>query len=157
LDPLPQQVTLEHLEILREAGTSKTPGRFPQPPAAPQDKEAEAKAQDALPPAGRDLKQLRDTCDRQQTMIAISGIATDSDALHEYLGRLAHSRLVAKAELVSIEREPERGGMPPADGQPGLAETVRFHATLTVKPGYGQPGGPTGAHPPEPERRGGAP
>ncbi len=142
LDPLPRQVTLEHLEIHREAATSKTRGRFPQPPAAPQDKEAEAKAQEALPPAVGDLKQLRDACDPQQTMIAISGISTDSDALHEYLGRLAQSRLVAKAELLSIERETESGGVPLAAGQPVSVETVRFHAALTVKPGYGQPGGP---------------
>jgi Tfp pilus assembly protein PilN len=142
LDPLPPQVTLEHLEIHKGAATSKTPGPFPQPPAAPPDREAEAKAQEALPPAARDLKQLRDTCDPQQTTIAMSGVATDSDALHEYLGRLAHARLVAKAELVSIERDPESGRAPGAAGQPLSVETVRFHATLTVKPGYGQPGGP---------------
>jgi Tfp pilus assembly protein PilN len=156
LDPLPRQVTLEHLEIHREAAASKNPGRFPQLPAASQDKQSEAKAKEALPPAAGDLKQLRDTCDPQQTMVAISGVATDSDALHEYLGRLAHSRLVAKAELVSIEREPE-SGMPPAAGQPASVETVRFHATLTVKPGYGQPGGPGkgyGSDPPLPPGEG---
>ncbi len=142
LDPLPPQVTFDHLEIHKEAAASKTPGRFPQPPAAPQNKEAEAKTQEALPPAARDLKQLRDSCDRQQTTIAISGVATDGDALHEYLGRLAHAPLLAKAELVSIEREPESEGAPRAAGQAVPVETVRFRATLTVKPGYGQPGGP---------------
>ncbi len=163
LDPLPPEVILEHLEIRREAATSKAPGRFPQPPAAPQDKEAQAKAQGALLPAMGDLKQLRDACDLQQTTIALSGVATDSDALHEYLGRLALSRLVAKAELVSIEREPESGGAPPVAGQPAPVETVRFHASLTVKPGYGQPGGPSrsrlpdGTALPDPGVRGGKP
>jgi Tfp pilus assembly protein PilN len=144
LDPLPPQVTWEHLGIRREAATSKTAGRSPQPPAAPQNEEAEAKALEALPPAGRDLKQLRNVCDRQQTRIAISGLTADSDALHEYLGRLAHSPLVAKAELLSIEREPE-SRMPLAAGQPLPVEMARFHATVTVKPGYGQPGGPARA------------
>jgi hypothetical protein len=151
LDPLPQQVTLEHLEIHREAPASKNAGRFPQPPAAPRDKQSEAKPQEALPPAAGDLKQLRDTFDPQQTVIAISGVSTDSDALHEYLGRLAHGRLVAKAELVSIDREPETGGMSLAASQPAPVETVRFHATVTVKPGYGQPGGPGSAPAPVPQ------
>ena len=142
LDPLPPQVTLEHLEIHREASTSKTLGRLPQPPASPQDAQAQAKAQEALPPAVGDLKQLRDTCDPQQTTIAMSGVTTDSAALHEYLGRLAHSPLLVKAELISLEREAENETTPLAASQPTPAETVHFHASLTVKPGYGQPGGP---------------
>jgi hypothetical protein len=143
LDPLPPQVTLEHLEIHREAATSKNASHVPPLPAAPQDKAAEAKAQEALSPAQNDLKQLRSACDSQQTTIAMSGVTTDSDALHEYLGRLAQARLVAKAELVSMERESE-SGTPQGAGQPASVDLVRFHASLTVKPGYGQPGGPNG-------------
>jgi Tfp pilus assembly protein PilN len=140
LDPLPQEVTLEHLKIHREAASSKTPGPFPQTPAAPQNKPSEAK--EALPPAVGDLKQLRDACDPQRTVVAISGVTTDTDALHAYLSRLAHSRLVAKAELVSIEREPGSGGPSLDADKPAPAEPARFHATVTVQPGYGQPGGP---------------
>ena len=144
LDPLPPQVTLEHLEIHREAANSRNASRFPPPPTAPQDKAAEAKAQEALSPAQNDLKQLHTAYDSQQTTIAISGVTTDSAALHEYLGHLAQTRLVAKAELVSMERESESGGTPQAAGQPSPVDMVRFHASLTVKPGYGQPGGPNG-------------
>ena len=140
LDPLPREITFEHLEIHSQAANCQTPGRPPQPPAPPQDKQSEAKAAAALPPAQSDLKQLRDTCDGQRTTVAISGVTTDSDALHEYLGRLTHSRIVAKAELVSIEREPD-SGPPPAAGQAMPCEMVRFHAIVTVKPGYGQAGG----------------
>jgi hypothetical protein len=69
-------------------------------------------------------------------------VTTDTDALHTYLSRLAHSPLVAKAELVSLEHEPGSGGPPQEADKPAPAEAARFHATLTVKPGYGQPGGP---------------
>jgi hypothetical protein len=43
-----------------------------------------------------------------------------------------------------MERESESGGTPQAAGQPAPVDMVRFHASLTVKPGYGQPGGPGG-------------
>jgi Tfp pilus assembly protein PilN len=142
LDPLPREVTLEHLEIHQEAVNTKTAGRAPQPAAPPLDKPPEAKSQEILPPAVGDLKHLRETCDSQRTMVILSGVTTDTDALHTYLSRLAHSPLVAKAELVSLEHEPNSGGPPPEADKPAPAEAARFHATLTVKPGYGQPGGP---------------
>jgi Tfp pilus assembly protein PilN len=132
LEPLPEAVSFEQLQIQKEARTTKNAVR-PVMPAAVPDKEAE-KALAAQPAAARDLKQLSEASDAQQTIVALGGLTTDADALHRYLGRLAQSPLFAKAEIVSIERDSgERG------------EVLRFRASLIVKPGYGQTGGPSPA------------
>ena len=129
LAPLPEGITLERLHITGEAPQSPLwPGR----PASLRD-EAEGRQVDKLPPAAGDLKRLRDEFDAITVVVSISGVASDSAAVHRYLDKLGRARLFTKADLDSIEGAKSD----PAGG-------VEFHARLTVRPGYGQPGGPVG-------------
>ena len=131
--PLPDEVTFQQLQIVsrRPPGQGspdrreRSEGRFRV--------EQLAEQEDNLPPAQRDLEQLRGECDRTETVVLLSGITTDSAALHTYLGRLGDSELFAKAELDSIET-----------AQHGQTVEQQFNATLIVCPGYGQPDGPVG-------------
>lgn len=128
LAPLPEEVVLEELQIhhesKRERGWS----------GAAVDKATEEK-QKKMPPAARDLSQLRQQCDTRQTMVLVTGTTRETAALHRYLGELAKTPLFAKAELASIEKDSK--SVKNTDNQ------LRFSATLVVRPGYGQPGGPT--------------
>lgn len=131
LKPLPEGILFRQLEITSElpSGQASTQRRFRMAKKA-----EEETAEDAnLPPAARDLKRLRKEVDKKQTVIKISGTAKQSPALHRYLGSLGNDGLFAKAELDSIEN---------VEGSD--AAELQFHATLVVRPGYGQPGGPTG-------------
>ena len=135
LAPLPEEVTFEHLQIQNEARSTSKNFRPATATGSLPDKDAE-KALAALPAASRDLQQLRETCDAQQTTVALSGLTTDADALYRYLGQLAQSPLFLKADVVSIERD---------SGDRSGGEVLRFRAALVVKPCYAQPGGPTPA------------
>jgi hypothetical protein len=130
LAPLPEEITFEKLQITGEAPQSRlSPGRY-----ARLSDEAEAGQVDKLPPAASDLKRLRDEFDATTVVVLISGVAWDSAALHRYLGELGRARLFSKTELDSLQSP-----------QNDLAGGVVFRARLTVRPGYGQPGGPAGA------------
>jgi len=65
-------------------------------------------------------------------VLMLSGVTTDSAALQQYLLVLGKSELFVKTELGSLEADP-------AD-RPGA---MHFIARLVIRPGYGQPGGPT--------------
>lgn len=129
LAPLPEGITLDRLQITRQS---------PQRQLRPERRRrTENEAQDddlqKLPAAARDLKRLRDEFDKTPTLVLISGTTGESAAVHGYLGALTGSYLFSKAELDSLESA--------EDGRAGVLE---FSATLTVRPGYGQPGGPDG-------------
>ena len=69
-----------------------------------------------------------------QTVVILTGTATDSAILHSYIGELDATDIFDKAELDcfnSIDSSKD-----------GAA--LQFRAVLLVQPGYGQPGGPTG-------------
>jgi hypothetical protein len=85
------------------------------------------------PPARQDLARLRDECDTQQTVVHITGTATDVQELHVYVGELGKSPLVASALLKSIEAIPQ---------EPGASPKIQFRVQMVVRPGYGQRGGP---------------
>ena len=87
----------------------------------------------AMTPAERDLTQLRQRLDPLQTTVIITGAATESAALHRYLGEMDANNIFAKAELDSFAS---------VDNGKGGA-LMQFRATLVVRPGYGQAGGPT--------------
>lgn len=127
LAPLPEMVTFERLEIYGEETASSSPE-----PRSPVGRGKAAEAEHAkLSPARRDLEQLRGEYDARRTLVAVTGVTGDSAALHRYLGNLGKKYLFSKVELRSIE------------ALPGAAEErLRFQAVLTVRPGYGQPGGP---------------
>jgi hypothetical protein len=128
--PLPESITLQQIHIVREAPASR-PATDAQPPL---DKKAEEEMLKSLPPAQRDLLQLADRIDRLQTVVILSGAATDAAALHKYIGDLDATDIFDKAELDCFNSvEGNKGG-----------PVLQFRAVLAVQPGYGQPGGPTG-------------
>jgi hypothetical protein len=125
--PLPREVTLSQLQIVRE-----TPADQLLMEQRPQiDKKAEDEKLAKMPPAQRDLRRLHDEFDKTRTLVRITGTSSETGALHRYLGALGKSNMFAKAELRSLES---------VEGKQGHA--CRFQATLVVRPGYGQPEGP---------------
>jgi len=125
--PLPDEITLQQIQIRRAA---------PQQPSGERRTRAGAQNEEkkvaGLAPAARDLAELRQRLDGARTVVTLSGTTRQSAPLHRYLGELAEHPLIAKTELESIENVE------------GAAEpTLRFETTLLVRPGYGQPGGPT--------------
>jgi len=125
--PLPDEITLQQIQIRRAA---------PQQPSGERRTRAEAENEEkkraGLAPAARDLAELREELDGARTVVTFAGITRQSAPLHRYLGELAEHPLIAKTELEAIESV--EGADEP---------TLRFEATLLVRPGYGQPGGPT--------------
>jgi len=127
IDPLPDEVTLQRLQITREKPEKQGPAE-----ERPRAQEFAGPENDqTLAPAVADLKRLREKFDEMTTVVLISGITTDSVALYRYLGALDNSSLFSKAELESSET---------LDGADGRRE--QFEAKLVVRPGYGKPGGP---------------
>jgi Tfp pilus assembly protein PilN len=126
LAPLPEEITIEQLLVQGDSPS----GAAARHSAPPRDKNAEEELK-KLPASAQDLKRLQAMCDFQPTVVTLSGVTTETVAVHHYLGRLAKSPLFVKAELAGIEADSK-------DREPRL----RFSATLTVRPGYGQPGGP---------------
>ena len=131
LGPLPDEITFEQVEIDRETSTGSKPARN----LSLTDQQAQEEQLAGLPAAARDLKRLRDELDSKRTTVTITGVTTESAALHRYLGALGRAELFSKAQLHSIETDradPNR---------------IRFSVMLVVRPGYGQPGGPAGLTP----------
>ncbi len=128
LTPLPEEITLERLQITHELRQDHVPRqRYRRSETGRQDGETEK-----LPPAACDLKRLREQFDEQKTFVLISGTASESAAVHRYLGDLGRSSLFIEADLESLES---------AEQDP--TKRLQFDAALVVRPGYGQPGGPT--------------
>ncbi len=128
LAPLPKGISLDQIHVTADTSENRPrPERRFRAQSEPQDDQL-----DKLPPAARDLIRLRDEFDQIRTVVLISGTTGESAAVHRYLGELGGSDLFAKAELDSLD-SPEGG----------RAGTLQFRATLTVRPGYGQPDGPT--------------
>ncbi len=131
LRPLPDQIVLLELEMGTEVPALRRPRDRGRPPGGGDDSQADA----ALTPAERDLANLREQYDDLRTVIRFTGATDDSAALHRYLGALARAKLFRSAELESIESIDGAGG------------AVRFSAVVSVRPGYGLPGGPAGPEP----------
>jgi len=130
LGPLPDEIAFLEVQIHRQASSVfSTKGVRP-----PADKKSEEEKLNLLPPAGRDLEKIRARVDPMQTVVVLSGRATESAALHRYLSDLDAEDLFDKAELDSLSG---------IEGDQRDA-AVQFRAVLTVRPGYGQPGGPIG-------------
>lgn len=125
--PLPEAVTMEQLQIMRESGAAA-----PVDSRSPADKKAEEDRLKAAPPAQRDLTKLSAKVDPIETVIVMTGTTTDVAALHRYIAALDAMEIFDKAELDSVN------SMETGKGQ----GAIQFRAILTVQPGYGQPGGP---------------
>jgi hypothetical protein len=128
LAPLPNEITFDELQVHRNAPPTRgrVERRF-------QSAESEAEEESAdLPPAARDLQKLREELDSVQTIVTITGVTTESAALHQYLGALREQAVFSKSQLQSIEADPHD------------PTRIRFRATVVVRPGYGQLNGPAG-------------
>jgi hypothetical protein len=133
--PLPKSITLQEIQITREAPPAGPTTTEVQPPI---DKKAEEDRLKSLTPAERDLAKLAGRLDALQTIVVLTGTATEVAALHRYIGELDATDIFDKAELDcfnSVDGNKAGGG-----GGPML----QFRAVLVVQPGYGQRGGPTG-------------
>jgi Tfp pilus assembly protein PilN len=137
LTPLPEEVTLRELQVFSERRVR------------PQGMESRSRAQlnsetdtqTNLSPAQLDLKDFREKFDNSQITVLLDGTTSDSAALHSYLGKLDAVKLFSNVELRSVESV-DAGSREGA----GLKKwgTMQFQAAVTVRPGYGQPGGPEG-------------
>jgi hypothetical protein len=127
--PLPDEITLQQVEILREPAGASPPVEI-RPVAGGKSQDQALKSPS---PAQRDLAKLRDRTDPTRTVVVLTGTAAGSSAVHRYLGALDSVEIFDKAELDWFESAP--GGK--------TGETLRFRAVLAVQPGYGQLGGPT--------------
>lgn len=127
----PPPVTLSEIRVIHETSAPRpaflprTRGRQPARGAASTRRTS---------PAERDLEQLRGELDHARTIVKVTGLTADVGQLHSYVSRLGFSPLFERAELESVESS---GGADPNG-------TAQFELRLTVRRGYGQPGGPTG-------------
>lgn len=129
--PLPDSIALGEIRLTQEAKEQATPAATPAVAEAPvNDPNAQAK----LAPAEADLKRLRAEHDPRVTVVYVSGLSHDASQLHEYVAALANASLFTKAELKSLESDPTATTK---------QETSKFNLRLVVRPGYGQPNGPT--------------
>ncbi len=127
--PLPPAITLQQIQILREAPAST--GTTEIRPGV--DKKAEEDRLKLLGPADRDLAKLRGQYDVLRTVVVLTGTATEIDALHPYIGALDALEIFDKADLDSFN----------SIDHSNSGDVLQFRAVLAVQPGYGQPGGPT--------------
>src|SRR5262249_49207978 len=84
-------------------------------------------------PAQHDLQMLRDEWDKSRVVVIIAGSTDSTPSLHAYLDQLGRVSLFQKVEVGNVERTT-------TGDAPGK---MQFHARLIVRPGYGQPKGPT--------------
>jgi hypothetical protein len=126
--PLPDSITLQQIQITREA----PPGSQARDARTPADRKADDERIKTLDPAGRDLATLSSRLDPLQTVVVLIGSATDAASLYKYIGELDATDIFDKADLDSFNNldTAHGGGM------------LQFRAVLSVQPGYGQPGGP---------------
>jgi hypothetical protein len=118
--PLPDCIRLTQIHITEQesARTAIQAG----PRSAKSDEEAAAK--NSAPE--KDLARLQDENDRRQTNIEIDGFSTDVPRLHEYVGAVSRSPLVAGATIKSLETSANQAGK------------TRFTLKLQIRPGYCQ-------------------
>jgi hypothetical protein len=128
LEPLPDEITLESLHISRRL----PPGQAASRRQVLEKRESESDDQQSLPPAARDLKGLREEDDRRETVVAVAGVSSSSEAPYAYFERLENSDLFVQVDPGKVE--PQQGGR---------LQEHRFDLTLIVRAGYGTPGGPT--------------
>lgn len=126
---LPPEISLEQIHFSTEMSADQPKVDPRKRPDAKKEEEKLAKAAPAL----RDLKRLRDEFDPAQTRVRVSGTTTKAGVLYQYLASLGRLGLFTKTELNQIQTAETPQGA-----------RVQFQLELTVRPGYGQPGGPTG-------------
>jgi hypothetical protein len=124
---LPESIELGELSIVREP----LPGMVLEP-SRPAEVVSDA-AKSKLEPAQRDLMALRDQWDKSRVVVKIEGVTDDPFAVHRYFELLNQVKLFAKVEPDVMQRMPG-----------DAAGRISFSARIILRPGYGQPNGPTG-------------
>jgi hypothetical protein len=128
--PMAPGLSLDELRVQRiESGPVARPLARPRGPAA-----NPAEVKDDRSPAQKDWDRLRETCDDHSVVVVLKGTADEVALVHEYLGRIDRDPLFASVDLVNIDGQ---------DAQRQGAKGCRFTARAVVRPGYGQPQGPT--------------
>jgi len=127
LEPLPDAIRITRCSLMREKFRRET-SDSEQTASQPNTNEQPQEPRQA---AARDLARLREQHDNTRLIVALSGATTDLSALHVYLSEVDRHRLVEQAELRSIE------------GGSGRQRAAVFHARIVIRPGFGQPDGPT--------------
>ncbi len=125
LRPLPDAITLHELHLANEFTTAQGPR------ADTTLGERNDEATDPPELAKRDLRQLRQQVGAK-AVVTLEGTTSDAARLHDYLAAVAANPLVFQAELQNIEA-----------GQGDHWSVARFRARIEMRPGYGEPGGPT--------------
>lgn len=117
--PLPSSITLTSLNINREQPQSANPAVPAPAPQLPV-----AQAQD---PHLKDLEALRQALGGGTVVVELAGMTSDPAALYEYAETLAKQNLIAKAELLRVDRVSDQN----------LAG-FQFAIRVLVKPALGQ-------------------
>jgi Tfp pilus assembly protein PilN len=126
VEPLPETLTLRTLSLSYQADQKKQNST-----ASPGPSESQPAAASQPPALVRGLKKLRDDCDSSQLVIVLTGVTSETAALHQYLAALAASESFSSVDLGSIE-----------SGSGKSSATSQFTVRIVVRPGYGQPHGP---------------
>jgi Tfp pilus assembly protein PilN len=119
---LPESLTLTEIRLQHQQSTKTG--------TAPDNNPA---VTSTVPPPSKDLQSLRDEMDGAKYVVTVHGLTTDVSALQEYVSGFQRSPFFASAKLESIESLKELEG----------PQISRFEMHLEIRPGYGQPGGPT--------------
>lgn len=136
LGPLPEDVYLSELSILRQQATAS--GSTPQRDTK-RGRTTSATTEPELAPPVEDLKKLREQFDGTTEYVSLKGLALETTRLHSYLAELHASELFHRVNLEAVSAlsadEAQRLGI--VGGHAG-----QFEIRLELRPGYGQPGGP---------------
>jgi Tfp pilus assembly protein PilN len=119
---LPESVVLEGIEILEQKPNDASP--------------ALSETGDGVSgatPAAADLAQLRGDQDATQLVVRIRGTVEDPAALNDYVRQLGDVTLFRGVSLGSLQAKAARDATPRSE----------FELNVTVRPGHGQPGGPS--------------
>ncbi|MBC8356506.1 MAG: hypothetical protein H8E66_31380 [Planctomycetes bacterium] len=128
-ESIPDSVVLEGVEVLDEAPqrsfliNSETQGR-----------------QSAESPAAADLAVLRGDHDSTQLIVRVRGTVDDTAALNGYVQQLSEVPLFRSVSLSSLQAT----GSPQEQSSRDKSPRSSFELNVIVRPGHGQPGGPTG-------------
>jgi hypothetical protein len=121
VSPLPTSIRLTQIH-LAEGESARTAIQ-----AGPRNSKAEEEASSKATPPEKDLARLQVENERRQTTIEIEGHTTDVPSLHEYVGAVSRSPLVAGATIKSLEAATAI-----------QAGQTRFTLRLLIRPGYCQ-------------------
>jgi hypothetical protein len=131
VQPLLEGLALGELRVQRLEATPVMNRSSPTRSRAASPTDAKA---DTRSPVERDLERIREACDATSVVVTLKGTANDVSLVHMYLGALGKDRLFSRVDLMNVDSQ---------EAQRQAGRGCRFTARLVVRPGYGQPSGPT--------------